>query len=59
YSLRLGTSAWDIEVLAVAQSKNARELLIPDWLANGNTRPYADLVVAGTSPAAKHCWYCP
>lgn len=49
-------TAWDIEALLVARDHgrsigNARDLVILDWLAKGDTRPFADWIMGGHVPS--------
>ncbi|MBR1209467.1 hypothetical protein [Bradyrhizobium sp. JYMT SZCCT0180] len=49
-------TAWDIEALLVARDRgrsigNARDLVILDWLAKGDTRPFADWIMCGHVPS--------
>lgn len=48
--------AWDIEALHAARDhgrsiSNARDLVILDWLAKGDTRPFADWIMCGHVPS--------
>ncbi|MFG1346126.1 hypothetical protein V5F59_14625 [Xanthobacter autotrophicus DSM 431] len=47
---------WDIEALAVVRDHdrsmgNARDIVIMDWLAKGDTRPFADWIMCGHAPS--------
>jgi hypothetical protein len=49
-------TAWDIEALLVARQHdrsigNARDIVILDWLAKGDTRPFADWIMCGHVPS--------
>lgn len=49
---------WDIEALAVERcharsTRNARDIVIMDWLVKGDTRPFADWVMCGHAPSHK------
>lgn len=55
-SAYLPGTAWDIEARAVARDHdrsigNARDLVILDWLAKGDTRPFADWALRGHTPS--------
>lgn len=49
-------TAWDIEALLVTRDHgrsigDARDLVILDWLAKGDTRPFADWIMCGHIPS--------
>jgi hypothetical protein len=47
---------WDIEALEVARDRgrsvsDARDIVIKDWLTEGDTRPFADWIMCGHVPS--------
>ncbi|MET3841387.1 hypothetical protein [Bradyrhizobium sp. OAE829] len=49
-------TAWDIEALLAARDHglsvdHARNIVILDWLAKGDTRPFADWIICGHVPS--------